>query len=197
MKLKKKAVFGICVGLIIILAIIIIAFPLLEKMKSKNKNEKAIQAVVEQIFTCPNEELIKLYSDMSEAVDDKIDSLSPDIKIYSLTDEDFSKIENKLEEMYAPYILSSWYESFMKHMQMNFVIYSISKDYEIEVDHIEITQNETISTNYSFTIDIHYGLIDGEKKDIEIKGSAQFTDVNGKISYIKIFDNELRSELQE
>ena len=196
MKFKKKTVLGICLGFIIILSTIFIVFALSEKKKSKDKNEKSIQTVVAQIFTCPNKEMIKLYSDMEEVVAEEKNLLPPETKIYSPSEESYSEINKKIEEMYAPYILNRWYESFVKQFEMKYVVYSITNEYETKVDHIKITQSDTIPTNYSFTIYLHCGPIAGEKKDIEIKGSAQFTEENGKISYIKFFDKELYPELQ-
>ncbi|GEM_PF-6062823 len=64
MKFKKKNVLGISLGTVIILASIVLVIAFSEKSNPEDKKEENINAVLKQLFTCPGEEMIKLYDDM-------------------------------------------------------------------------------------------------------------------------------------
>lgn len=193
MKFKKKTLLGIGLGVILILATIFMLIILSGKFKSGDEYEETIQAVVEQIFTCPDEKMIELYNDMHDDSSNKSDILPPG----KIVEFDATEIEKKLEEMYAPYITDEWYDSFVDHFETELIGYSIAVGYEIKIDHIEFTQSKTIPTNYSFTIYLNYGQTDGVKKDIEIEGSAQISEKDGKVSYIRFFiDKDFELELR-
>lgn len=194
MKFKKKTVLGIGLGLIFILVALFLVILQSGKIKTGDKNEETIQAVVEQIFTCPDEEMIDLYNDMQDTAINKSDSLTPG----ALVEFDSTEIEKKLKDMYAQYISEEWYDSFVEHFFTEFMIYSTAVGYETKVDQVVFTQSETIPTNYSFTIYLNYGQTDGEKKKHEIEGSAQISEKDGKVSYIQFFaDRDFKLELRD
>lgn len=202
MKYKKVTILSIVLAVVMILSAVIIF--VINPLNSKLKNEKAIRVVVTQLFTCPNEELIQLYSDMNKELDAYLLERQNDPEhanegVYVPDENDissFSKIKNKLMEMYTPYFTDKGYETFYdKLIFNNYVVYSTALGYNTEVVLVEITQSETISSNYSFTVSLRYGPTDGDKKDIEIDGSAQVTEDVGKLSYIQFFDRDLRMEL--
>jgi hypothetical protein len=185
MKFKKKTLFAIGLGLIFILTMIFLINILLRKIKPQDEIQDNMQAVLEQIFTCPDQEMIEAFSNTYNIRDDEIIFDTPS----SITIGQFAttEIERELKEKYAPYISDTWYDSFIQHFSNEFHIYSTAIDYETKVEHIEFTQSEKIPTNYSFTIYINYGPFHGEKKDIEIEGSAQIAEKDGKVSYLQLF----------
>lgn len=186
MKFNKRTLLGIGLGLIFILTTILLVIILSGKFKSKDENEKIIQAVIEQIVTCPDKKMIELYKDMYNNPNialNKSDSPPPGTVVKFASTE----IDKKLEEMYSPYISDEWFDSFVKHFAIQYHIFSTAVGYETKVEHIEFTQSEAIPTNYSFTIYLNYGKTNGKKNDIEIEGSAQISEKDGKVSYIQLF----------
>lgn len=194
---KRNNILRIGIALISIFIVILLVVIFSKKTKSKVENEEVIQHVVEQIFTCPDNEMVELFRDMDTAIHDITPSLSSK-SLLELDNSIFSNIDKKLEEIYASYISDKWFSSFVNHFYMKYYIYSTAIGYETMVDHIVITQSETIPTNYSFTIYLNYGPTDGYKKDIEIEGSAQILQDDEKISYIQFFaDKSFMLELRE
>jgi hypothetical protein len=185
MKFKTKTLLGVGLVLIFILTTIFLTSTLLRKMKPQDENQKNIQIVLEQIFTCPDQEMIDAFSNMYIIKDEEINFDNPSSIVIGQFDT--TEIEQKLKEKYAPYISDTWYDSFIQHFYNEFRIYSTAIDYETKVKHITITQSEKIPTNYSFTIDFNYVPSQGEKKDIKIEGSAQISEKDGKISYLQLF----------
>lgn len=203
MKHRKVTILS-AIPPIIILFSAVILFIIFSSLKSNSKNEDTIQAVARQVFTCPNEELILLYSNWNKEIDEYMlekenDPNSPDTGTYSIdviAPNSFSKLENKVHEIYSPYFTDRGYELFYKHFMNNHNTYSATPGYQIEVLKVDITQSETIPSNYSFTVFLRYGTIGGEKKDIKVDGSAQVTEEEGKLSYIQFFDRDLFYELK-
>lgn len=190
MKLKKKTFRGIGLGIILVAAIIIFII-LLGKFKERSRErdsaeyEETIQTVVQKVFTCPDEKMRELYNNMYEEAANKADTAT-ESKVVGF---DSTEIEKTLKEMYGPYISDDWYDSFVEHYETKLMIYSIASGYESKIDHIEFEQSKTTPTNYSFTIYLNYGQTEGEKKDIEIKGSAQIAEKDGKLSYIQFLED--------
>jgi hypothetical protein len=185
MKFMKKTLFAIGLGLIFILTMIFLINILLRKIIPQDENQENIRIVLEQIFTCPDQEMIDAFSNMYIIKDEEINFDNPSSIVIGQFDT--TEIEQKLKEKYAPYISDTWYDSFIQHFYNEFRIYSTAIDYETKVKHITITQSAKIPTNYSFTIDLNYGPSQGAKKDIEIEGSAQISEKDGKISYLQLF----------
>lgn len=180
MNQKKKIILGI--GLVILIIVIFFIFYFIKKANESAKNEEAIRVVTEQIFTCPNEEMIKLYIDMQNVAD------KTELGVHELNTKE---IENKIYEMYAPYISDDWYESFVEKFFAYYLYYSVASEYETKVNKVAIIQHDKKSDNYSFVVSLNYGPIDGVKEDIEIEGRAQFAKEAGKITYIKYSDDVL------
>lgn len=158
---------------------------------SKDKKEDLIQSVVMQVFSCPNEELIKLMNDMNE----EIEISNTNKKSTSLEDFEFFK---KLDSIYSPYFTDKCYEDFLnKRIPYKYHIETDSLGYKMNVTDIEIKQSKNTPTNFDFSINLSYGPEDGEKIKTSINGSAQFADGNDKISFIRFFDDDLNRELEE
>ena len=184
MRYRKKSIFGISLSLAIILVTVLFLMLFPGNGKSLNRNEEAIKTVLEQIFTCPNQEMIEVYNNMFSRI-----QTSP------LEENINNEIDKKLYEIYQPYISSKWYESFVMYFYSYLYVYSTTDGYEIAVDHIDIKRSDTIPTNYSFMVYLNYSKEGGEKNHTKIEGSAQFLEEKGKISYLQLFDKNLKLEL--
>ncbi|MDF2473753.1 MAG: hypothetical protein K0R21_1535 [Anaerocolumna sp.] len=188
--MKSKKIVGAGIVFILIIAVIFTIF-ILPSLKS-NENEDKIKAIIEQIFTCPDREMITLFEDELKKIRDS--STTPG----TIVGLDFIEIEKKLKEMYGPYISEPWFDSFVQHYFNEFMIYSTVAQYEMKVTNIEFVQSKTIPTNYSFTVSLNYGPAEGEKKDIKIDGSAQISEDDDKVSFIQLFtSNEFKLEFRE
>ncbi|HWT26407.1 MAG TPA: hypothetical protein VN131_00575 [Mobilitalea sp.] len=184
---KKKVLLFI--GLFFLIIIIFFTIKMLKEKSTLNKNKETIRIVNEQIFTCPNNDIISLYNDMLNTTENKAQS-TPGLGVV-----DSTELDKKLYEMYSNYISSEWFESFRTKYYSKFYVYSIASEYEMKVHTIDIVQSKKIPTNYSFTIYLTYGPKDGVKKDTEVEGSAQLTN-EGKISFITFFDKNLYKEFR-
>ena len=184
MRYRKKSIFGISLSLAIILVTVLFLMLFPGNGKSLNRNEEAIKTVLEQIFTCPNQEMIEVYNNMFSRI-----QTSP------LEENINNEIDKKLYEIYQPYISSKWYESFVMYFYSYLYVYSTTDGYEIAVAHIDIKRSDTIPTNYSFMVYLNYSKEGGEKYHTKSEGSAQFLEEKGKISYLQLFDKNLKLEL--
>lgn len=200
--MKPKKHIMIIVLMLLLTVVVILSVFLFRMMKDRindRNNRKTIQTVVTQLLSCPNEELIGLYEDMycetSEALEKHFDPLTgPD----NLSVLDSSKIEEALEDNFKPYFTDRGYASFERWFLINDYAYSTALDYSIIVNKVEILRSEEIATNYSFTAYLTYGLTGSIGENIEIKGSAQFYEQVGRLSYLKLIDvdRQLYQELR-
>ncbi|MGB4659680.1 MAG: hypothetical protein WBI07_10890 [Mobilitalea sp.] len=187
MRFKKKTLWGMGLGIVLIVAATVTFIILWGKFKERDRErerveyEETIQTVAEKIMTCPDEKMMELYDSMYAQAANSTYTLDQG----KVVEYEATPIEKKLLEMYGPYISEDWYESFVIHFETEFMMYSTATGYESKIDHIEFEQSKTTPTNFSFTIYLSYGQIKGEKKDIEIKGSAQMAEEDGKIAYIQ------------
>lgn len=186
MKLSKKLII-VFVVVITVIAASVLGFKYTEKIRKNNKNKEMIRNVVEKIFTCPDEEMIKLYHNMIQK-----SLASSDSDVVSLKSKELDK---KMDELYSTYFSEEYFETFRQEYYINYNIYSTAEGYQIKVKRIEVTQSKSIPTNYSFTVFLNYGLKGEAAKDLSIDGSAQISKNDGKISYIRFFDKELMNEL--
>lgn len=199
MKTKRYIRLGVVVLLLAVLLSVIAIFviPAVREGSRDKKNKEVIEAVVKQVLTCPNDELIGLYTDMYERIASELDSLEnhPPKPEESITFSADSKITDKLNKMYGPYFTVNGYEIFQQRFLLLYFTYSTALEYSITMDDIEITRSDTIQTNYSFTAYISHGAEDGEQQKLEIGGSAQFYEEEGRLSYLQFLDRELSREL--
>ncbi len=152
---------------------------------SKDKNEEALKVVLEQMYNCPDNELIELSNQITQA-----DGIEIAPGLYSLENTDYFK---KILELYQPYFSEKGLESFLNRAYPS-VYHSDAEDngYITKVEKIEVTRNKKIKTNYAFTVYLNYVPKEGDSQDIEINGSAQFAEEEGKITFIQFFDDLMR-----
>ena len=198
MKHKKQIMIVVLMLLLTVVVILgVFVFRLMKDRINDKNNRKTIQAVVTQLLTCPNEELIGLYKDMyyktTEASEKRTDLLTSPENILFL---DSSKIEEALGDNFMPYFTNRGYASFERWFLINDHVYSTALGYSIIVNKIEIIRSEEMETNYSFIAYLTYGLTGSIVENIEIKGSAQFYEQVGRLSYLKLFDRQLNQELR-
>lgn len=156
--------------------------------RKQNINEQAIETVVQNIFTCPNEDLDTIYDEMLE-------QMANAATLPKGTKSALETYDQKLEEIYSPYFTEKGYEAFYRRMiyTRELSYHSFAKDagYEIEVEEVEIKRSKSIPSNYSFTAHVYYGKIGAQKEKLEIEGSAQIYEQRGKLSFINIIDPTL------
>ncbi len=185
MNTKQKTMIGIVITVVLVTIVLAVQFSM--KENASDANEEAIKAVVNNIFSSPNDEMISLYNDMLDKADQEVLSSAPGQAVSF----DSTMLDKKLDETYSGYIAKDWYESFVNKFYTEFITYSIAGKYDIDVNSIDITQDSRNPINYSFTVYLSYGPVDGSKEDIKIKGSAQFAKEEGKLSFIRFFDSDL------
>jgi hypothetical protein len=151
---------------------------------SKDENKTTLKTVLEQVYNCPDEELIELSKEEPKVDESKISDsgtgIAP-IEEWVLFD--------KIEELYQPYFTEEAYQNllndrvtFMYHLEAE------ENNYTLKVNSIDIVKNKTDKTKYDFTTNIIYTPETGDEKTVEIQGTAQFSE-SGKINYFKIFSD--------
>lgn len=171
--------------IIIILFVLITFTSILFISCSKQERGSAIQNVMELMFNCPNEELVKLSNNMVEEITNKQET--------GLSKEDLSQTElfKKIDELYKGYFTEKGYETFLRlGYPYSFHVNAYEAGYILKVNKVTVTPNKKIPTNYSFTAEILYGPKDGEQKKFEVTGSAQLEENSDKISYIQFFNHD-------
>ena len=179
------------VGLFLLITATFFTIKILKEKNTLNESKDTLRFVTEQIFTCPNKDIIKLYNEMINTALDESQSTSK----LGIVEYDTTKLDKKLYETYSNYISNKWYEAFRTEYYTKLFAYSIASEYDIKVRSIDIVQSKKVPTNYSFTLYLTYGLIEGDKKDTKVEGSAQLTNER-KISYITFFDKDLYQEIR-
>ncbi len=153
-----------------------------------------IEAVVTQLFTCPNDDLTDLYRNMyrqmAEAATIGEEERRKEPNYSSL-------VEDKIKEIYGPYFTERGFEEFKMRFIINHYVYSTAVDYTVTASRITIKRSESIPSNYSFRVELQYGPEGGSLKDLEIEGSAQFYEEPGRLSYIQFRDPTLYRELRD
>jgi len=194
---RRKQLLEIVLGIIVVVVAIVMIFIYSEKNKPKDKNKEAIINVVEHLFTGPDIEMVQLFQEFNQALEEMV-SKKPVNTMFSPDDSLYNNIDEKLIKMYAPYMTEEYYNgAFARDYWSYYFVYSTTEEYEIKVDAIDITQSDKEPMNYTFTIYLNYGPKDGDKKDITIEGSAQFASEEGKMTYLQIFnDKALNFELR-
>jgi hypothetical protein len=195
--MKTKRIFVIVAALIIVIILILSGNYIYKFIRDKSedkKNKEVIEAVVTQIFTCPNEELINLYQKMYQQMA-KIATKSEE---EPKTEPNYSSlIEDKLKEVYGPYFTDRAYTKFKMKYIINYYVYATAMDYNVTLDRVKIVRSETIPSNYSFIVSVKYGPEGSSLKEMEIEGSAQLYEEPGKLSYIQFIESKLYRELRD
>ncbi|WP_252504344.1 hypothetical protein [Sporosarcina sp. Marseille-Q4943] len=134
--------------------------------------KEAIKTVVELQMNAPDEKaLLKNYL--------------PDTLDEQEVNEGFDAYMKYLEETYKPYFTESTFERYIMTNELVTFHHSADRfDYQLNVNHVDVEQNEVTPTNYNFTVDLDYVNKDGETP-IKLTGVAIMRDDKiAKISYL-------------
>lgn len=186
------AILLLCIVLVFLGTFI---FRRIEDRTHDRNNREAIRAVISELLTCPNATLIELYDDMLRSTNEKVMernlTSSEDLVIM-----DSSRIDDELESSFMSYFTDQGYKAFQRWYYNYYFIYGTAMDYNITVDKIEIFRSDTTPTNYFFTAYLSHGPAGGYSEQIKVEGSAQFYEEAGRLSYLKLLDNQLNYTLR-
>jgi hypothetical protein len=182
---QSKKIKYIITGLGLLCTLIIIIFSIYMVTYSPiRKNERAIEAVMTSLLTCPDPELTQLMELCATKIGP---GYVEEPKLY-----DLDRFDNKMKEMFGSYVTEQ---------TLNYIItsalqyHSISerKGYEMQVEEIDIIQDKKDSRSYTFTIHLKYTSSAKETKQLDVNGRAQCLEV-GKITFLRFSDDFFKNE---
>lgn len=167
---------------ILILALILALIAIRLIGGSPDKKETALKTVLEQMYNCPDRELIQLRDQLTLQLPSDIDAAGdtayPDGNVFI----------DKLYSKYHPYFTDKAYEAFLKNRYPGrYQFDAADRGYIIKTEQIKITRKEVSA--YSFALHLKYQSKDGTEQTILINGSAEFSD-DSKISSL-VFEDDL------
>lgn len=175
-KKRKYIIIGLALLSTLIIAIISIY---MVTLRPRMRNEKAIDAVLTSLLTCPDVELTQLM----ELCAIKIGSGY----IEEPKPENLERLDNKMKEMFDSYLTENTLE-YIKTSALQYHSIAEEKGYKMLVDNIEINQDRNDSRNYTFNIHLKYSGSDNEKNQMVVTGRAQCLEV-GKITFLRFSDD--------
>lgn len=155
---------------------------------SNNKREDAISYIIKQIYQAPDSELItssdKMMDDAEKAAIDE-----------NLENSNFFK---NLTKRYEDYMSPECYEKIIsQRIPYKYHLSMAELGYIMEVLSIDIEKNSVSPNLYDFSINICFGPVGSESENMDIKGSAQFENNGNRINFLRLFDEDLQSEIKE
>lgn len=158
---------------------------------SKDEKETTLKTVLEQMYNCPDGELVQLSKEEPKVDESKLSDdgtgIAP-IQEWALFD--------KLEELYQPYFTEDAYQNLLNERAFaKYHLEAEENNYTLKVNSIDIDKSKSDDTKYDFTIHIKYAPATGEGKTVDIQGAAQFSE-DGKINYLNFF-SDLAKKLNE
>lgn len=158
---------------------------------SKDEKETTIRTVLEQVYNCPDEEIIALSKEEPKVDESKLSEtgtgIAPIVE---------GVLFDKIEELYQPYFTEEAYQNLLnERVPYGYHLDAEENGYTLKVNSIDINKNKTDKTKYDFTIHLKYTSEAGEEKAVDIQGAAQFSE-DGKINYLKTF-SDLDKKLSE
>lgn len=185
MRSKKILFKKLCMVAMILIGIIFIT------ACSKDENETTLKTVVEQLYNCPNEEVIA--ASKEEPKVDESNLSEGGTGIVSIVEW---ALFDKFEELYQSYFTEDAYDKLLnERVFYNNHLNAEENNYSLEVKSVSISKNKSDDTKYDFIISVKYIPITGEEKIVDLQGSAQFSE-EGKIEYFKVF-TDLKNKLSE
>ena len=182
---KKRKYIIIGMALLSILIITLVSIYVVT-LRPRMRNEKAIDAVLTSLLTCPDIELTQLMELCATKIGPGyIEEPKP---------EDLERFDNKMNDMFDSYLTENTL-GYIKFSALHYHTIAEEKGYEMQVDNIEINQDKNDSRNYTFTIYLNYGNHDNEKK-LVVTGRAQCLEV-GKITFLRFSDDFFINEFMK
>jgi hypothetical protein len=150
----------------------------------RSKNERAIEAVITSLLTCPDTELTQLMELCATKV-------GPGFIEEPKTD-DLERFDDKMKDMFGSYLT----EDTLAYIITNALRYHTiaeEKGVEMWVDDIEINHDNKDSRNYTFTIQLNYASPSIGERQLFVSGRAQCLEV-GKITFLRFSDDFFKNE---
>lgn len=135
--------------------------------KTEDANTQTIEAVLNKNLTGPDDELIRIFNDMSE------DSIEAQIKYE----------ENLYKEYFAD---DAAFQEFVSYYGTTLLIGPIKNNYKLKVKNIEFEKTESKEIIYNFKVEVEYKKEGSDKSEIgTLDGQANLNEEH-KIEIIKI-----------
>lgn len=161
-----------------------------ESVSIEDKNITAIRTVVENEFTGPNDEYVRLQKDIDMKMEELM-SKPPGSVIGASPDGtlEWKAYEEFVEKTYKPYFTDNAFEKLLPtNFAFNYQHLLTTKDdassYELRVSDIVIKQEKEHPTIYRFTFEVQFVNSAGETSTHQLKGEA-ICPLEGKIGRIQ------------
>jgi len=145
----------------------------------QDENLSTLEAVLENTFTGPNQELNRLSNDPENltVIGKNSETKNP---------ESPNELVLYLEEMYQPHFTEETYNEYVGEYVFS---YQAKENDEMKVDNIDIKQKESNEIIYDFTANVEYQAEGNEAQVYELKGQANFSE-EGKIKEFKLYSDD-------
>jgi hypothetical protein len=182
---RSKKIKYIFIGIGLLCTLIITIFiSYVVTYSPRSKNEKAIEAVITSLLTCPDIELTQLMELSAIKVGPGfIEEPKPD---------DLERFDNKMKDMFGPYLTDKTLD-YIVTSALRYHSITKEKGCEMWVEDIEINQDKKDSRNYTFTIHLKYASPNIDEKQLVVNGRAQCLEV-GKITFLRFSDDFFKNE---
>ncbi len=181
---RPKKIKYIIIGIVLASTIITIVSIYRINFSPRSKNERAIEAVMKSLLTCPDIELNRLIELSALKVGPGfVEEPKP---------EDFERYNNKVNDMFGSYLTEITLD-YIKASAFRYHTIAEEKGSEIQVEDIEINQDNIDSRNYTFTLHLYYTSPDADKKQLVVNGRAQCLEA-GKITFLRFSDDFFKNE---
>ncbi len=189
--INKGKIFNCLLAKKILIMLFVITGAVFVTACSKDEKETTLKTVFEQMYNCPDGELIQLSKEEPKVDESKLSEggtgIAP-IQEWALLD--------KVDELYKPYFTEEAYQNLLnERTPYRYHLEAEENNHTLKVNSIDMDKNKTDDSKYEFTIHIKYAPATGESKTVDIQGTAQFSE-DGKINYLKFF-SDIASKINE
>ncbi|UOR12815.1 hypothetical protein [Halobacillus amylolyticus] len=146
----------------------------------KSEGEQNVRAVLEKIFTGPNEE-------QEEILQGSIEDL-----------DKYAKRLSEYQETFKPYTTEKFFEGFVNTNGALKFLQMAHPNYELKVDEITLEERESNEGDYDFTVKVSYTNKESDESEtMNVEGRA-YTNEDGKLTSIRYMNfEEVRDALEE
>lgn len=153
--------------------------------------KEAIQAVITEMFTAPNEELNRLNEQADELYEKDPYTIEEEY-IAFMESPERQAIDNYMEETYAPYFTVNGYENQRTNgFSLSYALTGLGEEIQATVSSIEVNQSDrpTAEKNYHFSFTVNYINTEGVTEPYRFEGMA-IVPQKGKIGDIQFTDKD-------
>ncbi|KXH81682.1 hypothetical protein [Sporosarcina sp. HYO08] len=161
----------------------------------KDSSEQAIRAVLQQQFTAPDAEYIRLAEEVEKQLLENRKETADPQGVVSLPEgaPELQEMEAYVKETFDPYFTENGYENMRPLL---FFYHWSTMDYELEVTDLSINQSDVAPTHYDFIAQVLYTNRQGQTLPFEITGTAICPE-EGKIGKMTVDDHGLMQQMQQ